>query len=278
MLYLNQRVKEMLKKSVVVAGFLAMIVGLWAGVAVAQSEAGKEYVVQADDWLSKIAEKEYGDMLAYPAIVEATNAKAAEDSSFAMITNPDVIEIGQKLWIPLAAGGEAVVAAPTTVTATEVINYTPAEIPAERQAGSCWTNAIGLGRADAYRCMVGNAIHDPCFVVDDQPTVVCDANPATGETGFVLELTEPLPAPETGQVAMPWLVELADGQVCGLMTGTVPGVGDRIASYGCPDRTYLFNDFQQGEVWQAEQVTFEVGENGFAVTSSKMAPVRRVWR
>jgi hypothetical protein len=66
--------------------------------------------------------------------------------------------------------------------------------------------------------------------------------------------------------------------LCGLMTGTVPGVGDRIASYGCPDRTYLFNDFQQGEVWLAEQVTFEVGENGFAVTSSRMAPVRRVWQ
>ena len=69
----------------------------------AQTEGeGQEYVVQADDWLSKIADKFYGDLLAYPTIVEATNAKAAEDSSFAMIDNPDVIEIGQKLWIPAA--------------------------------------------------------------------------------------------------------------------------------------------------------------------------------
>jgi Cu-Zn family superoxide dismutase len=67
----------------------------------AQTEGeGQEYVVQADDWLSKIADKFYGDLFAYPAIVEATNAKAAEDSTFAMIDNPDVIEIGQKLWIP----------------------------------------------------------------------------------------------------------------------------------------------------------------------------------
>ena len=67
----------------------------------AQTEGdGQEYVVQADDWLSKIADKFYGDMLAYPTIVEATNAKAADDDSFTMIDNPDIIEIGQKLWIP----------------------------------------------------------------------------------------------------------------------------------------------------------------------------------
>jgi len=46
----------------------------------AQTEGeGQEYVVQADDWLSKIADKFYGDMFAYPSIVEATNAKAADD-------------------------------------------------------------------------------------------------------------------------------------------------------------------------------------------------------
>jgi nucleoid-associated protein YgaU len=61
---------------------------------------GEAYVVQADDWLSKIADKFYGDISAYPTIVEATNAKAKEDSSFTVIANPDLIEIGQKLWIP----------------------------------------------------------------------------------------------------------------------------------------------------------------------------------
>ena len=68
--------------------------------ALAQAPEGEAYNVQADDWLSKIAEKEYGNVLAFPAIVEATNAKAAEDDSFAVIDNPDVIAVGQKLWIP----------------------------------------------------------------------------------------------------------------------------------------------------------------------------------
>jgi len=67
---------------------------------------GQAYIVQADDWLSKLADKFYGDMFTYPVIVDATNAKAAGDSSFAVIYNPDLIEIGQKLWIPARSDGE----------------------------------------------------------------------------------------------------------------------------------------------------------------------------
>ena len=58
------------------------------------------YTVQADDWLSKIADKYLGDVMAYPAIVEATNQKNAVDDTFANITNPDLIEIGWKLCVP----------------------------------------------------------------------------------------------------------------------------------------------------------------------------------
>jgi multiple sugar transport system substrate-binding protein len=64
-----------------------------------------DVVVQADDWLSKIADKVYGDVLAFPAIVDATNLMAATDSSYATIGNPDLIEPGWKLCIP--ASGEA---------------------------------------------------------------------------------------------------------------------------------------------------------------------------
>ena len=69
----------------------------------------EEVVVQADDWLSKIAEKVYGDVFAYPAIAEATNARHAEDASFAAIENVDVIEVGWKLCVPGPADAEAMV-------------------------------------------------------------------------------------------------------------------------------------------------------------------------
>jgi heat shock protein HslJ len=65
-----------------------------------QAPDGEAYIVQPNDWLMKIAEKFYGDANAYRVIVEATNAKAAEDASFAVIDNPTLIRVGQKLWIP----------------------------------------------------------------------------------------------------------------------------------------------------------------------------------
>ncbi len=82
----------------------------------------QEVTVQADDWLSKIAEKVYGDVLAYPVLAEATNAKHATDDTFAMIDNVDVIEPGWKLCAPSAAAAEAMLnavpAAPAAVEAT----------------------------------------------------------------------------------------------------------------------------------------------------------------
>lgn len=44
-----------------------------------QASEGDVSVVQAEDWLSKIAQKYYSNILAYPAIVAATNAKASSD-------------------------------------------------------------------------------------------------------------------------------------------------------------------------------------------------------
>lgn len=93
--------------------FLMLLLGLSAGPAtvpaIAQEAAdGEIYTVQSGDWLSKIAEKYYGDAGAYPTIIEATNARAAEDGSFAAITNPDLIGVGQRLWIPVVLEADAV--------------------------------------------------------------------------------------------------------------------------------------------------------------------------
>ena len=60
----------------------------------------QDYSVQADDWLSKVADKFLGNTQAYPVILEATNAAAQKDESYASITNPDIIEVGWKLCIP----------------------------------------------------------------------------------------------------------------------------------------------------------------------------------
>jgi ribose transport system substrate-binding protein len=85
---------------VMVIAMLAAFVPVAA--AAPPEQEGQEYIISLGDWLSKIAEKYLGNVLAYPAIVDATNQKHAEDPSFVEITNPDLIEPGWKIWIPSA--------------------------------------------------------------------------------------------------------------------------------------------------------------------------------
>jgi hypothetical protein len=58
------------------------------------------YVMQADDRLEKLAEKYYSDPLAYPTIIQATNAQAAIDDRFTTIESPARVIVGQRLVIP----------------------------------------------------------------------------------------------------------------------------------------------------------------------------------
>jgi peptide/nickel transport system substrate-binding protein len=84
------------------AVLLALLLALVPSAALAQEEVTCESdaIVQGEDSLSTLAEKYYGNILAYPVIVDATNAKAATDSSYAKIDDPNVIELGWKLCIP----------------------------------------------------------------------------------------------------------------------------------------------------------------------------------
>lgn len=90
---------------------LALFLTLAPVAALAQQavKCDSDVVVQADDWLSKLADKFYGDVQAYTAIADATNAKAASDKSYATIKNVDVIEPGWKLCIPSKADAQAMI-------------------------------------------------------------------------------------------------------------------------------------------------------------------------
>ncbi len=85
----------------------------------------QEAVVQADDWLSKLADKFYGDVLAFPAILEATNQAHAADDSYARIDNSDVIEPGWKLCIPSTEDAQALLAGQTSSALAETASGEP---------------------------------------------------------------------------------------------------------------------------------------------------------
>jgi glucose/mannose transport system substrate-binding protein len=78
--------------------------------------SGDTYIIQRDDWLSKLSEKFYADATAYWPIMAATNKARGDDPSYAYIEDPDLIEIGDRLVIPSAEEAQAFMAEfdPTT--------------------------------------------------------------------------------------------------------------------------------------------------------------------
>jgi branched-chain amino acid transport system substrate-binding protein len=86
---------------------IAILLAVPAAAVAAPPAQGEDYTVQADDWLSKLADKFLGDVLAYNAITFYTNQKYAEDDSYAQITNSDEIEVGWKIYIPTQEEAEA---------------------------------------------------------------------------------------------------------------------------------------------------------------------------
>lgn len=91
-----------------------------------------DVVVQADDWLSKIAEKFFGDLLAFPVIVQATNVKSATDETYAKIEDPNIIEAGWKLCIPGNQTAGAILNDTVATTEEKVETEIGFEIPTPR--------------------------------------------------------------------------------------------------------------------------------------------------
>jgi molybdate transport system substrate-binding protein len=118
---MKKKVQPLLNWLIAVA--ILTILAPWSAFAAPLAQeikCAEEYTVQDDDWLSKIADKFLGDVLAYPAIAAATNQKHTADDSFTQISNPDLIEIGWKLCVPGAEDAQALLesAAPASEPAT----------------------------------------------------------------------------------------------------------------------------------------------------------------
>jgi rhamnose transport system substrate-binding protein len=124
-----------LSKVLLIALLLALLV---PAVALAQEPVAceEDYSVQADDWLSKLADKFYGDPLAYPVIFDATNTAAAADSSYATIADANVIEVGWKLCIPSAADAQAMMGG--TMEAAPAVEAAPTEGEAMAEGGKVY--------------------------------------------------------------------------------------------------------------------------------------------
>jgi len=130
--------KKYLSIAILLALLVAVVPASIVGAAPA-AQGGEDYTVQADDWLSKLADKFYGDVNAYWAIMSATNQANAEDSSYTKITNPDAIEVGAKLRIPAQEEAEAFMA-DFSVEDAEVEKLFAAGEEGQLLVGNWWTS------------------------------------------------------------------------------------------------------------------------------------------
>jgi len=101
-----------MKKYLSIAILLVLLVTIIPAslVAAAPPAQGEDYIVQADDSLSTLADKFLGNLFGYWAIMRSTNQANAEDPSYAKIDNPDAIEVGDKLRIPAKEDADAFMA------------------------------------------------------------------------------------------------------------------------------------------------------------------------
>lgn len=128
----------------------------------------------------------------------------------------------------------------------------PALTAIATEDGSCDSLAAAtIGRPDAWGCFsASDQPFDPCFenpfVADDTGQVACFASPFSTEI-TLLNLTDPLPrakgdngelgaAPGNDDLApwdLPWALDLANGERCDLMGGTLTVIAGQVAYYGC---------------------------------------------
>lgn len=112
-------------------------------------------------------------------------------------------------------------AVPTIAAHTTVVVFSASSMHVTgKQSGRCWTASIASQRSDAYRCMVGNEIHDPCFTLS-QHAVACPTD-IQANRGIVISLAQPLPEPNPAHSV--WGMQLQSGAQCNRGTGTIlPG-------------------------------------------------------
>ncbi len=177
------------------------------------------------------------------------------------------------------------------VRSTQVITFRPALPSGRHRSGECWTESAAVDRPEAWRCVTGNEIYDPCFAVAElKDAVVCGTDPARHKAGFVLELTKPLPTRSPSEVTepLPWMLSLADGSVCELTTGTSAQVHGQDVPYECSDSRPCTDDcpyltgvttkLRRGTVWKADKLAFRSSRRGTKLLTRASVAVVTAWQ
>jgi hypothetical protein len=165
-----------------------------------------------------------------------------------------------------------------TVPATTVITFHPPSTATQQLAGTCFASSLAATRADAFRCMAGNLIMDPCFTIaSNASAVLCVRDPRDPSTFVQLNLTQPLPAPEPVPAQThPWFLELADTTACNFLTGATGAVNGQRINYGCSDGLDVVGLPMTDTVWTVQEV--RLAPNSTTVQKTFTVDVNTAWQ
>lgn len=174
------------------------------------------------------------------------------------------------------------------VTATQVVVYQPVAPTGAEHQGACFTSSLAAPRSGVWRCSItdhvkGANLFDPCFALaaGESHSVICGANPVTGDQGFKVVLTTPLPP---AQIASPshqgwgWIVQLEDGTVCTFITGATFAIEGARGNYSCVGGDWILGDLTLGTVWTAQKASVTNQGDVFSIHKSQTIALRTVWQ
>ena len=142
----------------------------------------------------------------------------------------------------IATLGAMCLLAPASAAAleTKTQRYTPfdgdgqirVDLDVTERSGECWVSSGILGRDDAWRCLTGNLIRDPCFESPvETDVVVCARSP--WDTS-VIRLEASLDRDDFYSWSGGWWAfKLTNGKKCHYMTGATTAVNGHRLSYFC---------------------------------------------
>ena len=104
----------------------------------------------------------------------------------------------------------------------------------QRGSGVCTEASAADPRADAWRCLDGTQVEDPCFS-DGAAFVLCPFGTPDSRDALELRLTRPLPATR----GKPWVIVTTGGDYCYRVPAPEPTEVGRRVTYVCAGSAFL---------------------------------------
>jgi hypothetical protein len=155
----------------------------------------------------------------------------------------------------------------------------------ETLTGTCIGDSIAVSdRGDAFRCLgEGDQVYDPCFEssfapIDEPGDVACVTDPFGTEV-VLLTVADPLPREKEAPSSqdpfapwdLPWALELANGDRCTLLGGTLYQLAGQVVYYGCEQNGAVLGVVDHSQpLWTVNYLT----DGDFA---SNVVDVRVAW-